>query len=91
MFDPFACASSIKEDLISYITSSLPVGNQSSQVKLGEAFYREWSQELFKGPFVEALPKYETLPSLADQFKKLPENRAARNAFWALLRGPHIL
>ena len=67
MFDPFACAGSIKENLLSYITSSLPVGNHPSQAALGEAFYEEWSKGLFKGPFVEALPKYEVGLSVAAQ------------------------
>ncbi len=68
MFDPFACASSIRENLLSYIASALPIGNHPSQAKLGEAFYEKWSRELFQGPFVEALVKYQTVPSLADRF-----------------------
>jgi hypothetical protein len=69
VFDPFECARSIKQNLLSYITSALPVGNHPSQVALGEAFYEEWSESLFKGPFVEALLKYEVGLSLASQCK----------------------
>lgn len=69
MFDPFACANSLRDNLLSYLTSSLPIGNHPSQKKLGDAFYAEWSRELFKGPFVEALPKYKTVSSIADQLR----------------------
>jgi superfamily II DNA or RNA helicase len=85
MFDPFACAISIRENLLSYLASALPIGNHPSQAKLGEAFYGEWSRELFQGPFVEALPRYQTVPSLADQLKRLAARGKAGNAFWTLM------
>jgi hypothetical protein len=85
MFDPFACASSLRDNLLSYIASSLPIGNHASQIELGNAFYAEWSRELFKGPFVEALPKYQTVHSLADQFKHSTERTTPESAFSLLL------
>jgi hypothetical protein len=45
MFDPFACANSLRDNLLSYIASSLPIGNHASQVSLGEAFYGVWSKK----------------------------------------------
>ncbi|MGI0086321.1 MAG: hypothetical protein ACREBQ_14685, partial [Nitrososphaerales archaeon] len=83
--DPFACASSIKQNLLSYVTSALPVGNHPSQVELGDAFYEEWSKSLFKGPFVEALPKYEVAPSLAFQSRSDYFARPPAQAFRVLL------
>jgi len=72
MFDPFACADAIRDDLLSYITSSLPIGNHPTQVRLGEEFYEGWRKNLFKGHFVEALPKYQTVDCLAQQFRSKP-------------------
>lgn len=68
MFDPFSCAQSIRDDLLSYTSSALPVGNNPSQLRLGERFYDRWSSELFQGPFVEALPKYQSCESLSETF-----------------------
>jgi hypothetical protein len=85
MFDPFACASSLKANLLSYIASSLPVGNHASQVRLGDAFYNEWSRELFKGPFVEALPRYETCQPLSDEFLQLAKHGENPDRFWSLM------
>jgi hypothetical protein len=87
MFDPFACANSIRENLLSYIASSLPVGNQSSQTKLGEAFFSQWELHLFKGPFVEALPRYETVSSLSNRYEDLVRRAAPLSAFWTVMSG----
>jgi superfamily II DNA or RNA helicase len=84
MFDPFACATSLKENLLSYMSSSLPIGNHPSQISLGEEFYEQWSKELFKGPFVEALPKYETVPALSAKHKQLTA-KIADGSFWSLM------
>ncbi len=84
MFDPFACASSLKENLLSYMGSSLPIGNHPSQIGLGDEFYEKWSQELFKGPFVEALPKYELGPSLSTKYQQLSA-KIAQESFWSLI------
>src|SRR5690348_1067267 len=85
MFDPFACAGSIKEDLLSYIASALPIGNHPSQTQLGESFYSEWSRELFQGPFVEALPKYKTVASLASYFSRSSNAGNSANSFLRLM------
>jgi hypothetical protein len=85
MFNPFACATSIENDLLSYITSSLPIGNHPTQVKLGEEFYREWKTNLFKGPFVEALPKYRTVGCLAEWFASSPSLTGAERNFSTVL------
>src|ERR1700675_1426659 len=85
MFDPFECARSIRENLLSYIASSLPIGNQSSQTKLGEAFYSQWSRHLFKGPFVEALPRYQTVPSLSERYEALARKDTPSGLFWSVM------
>jgi DEAD/DEAH box helicase/MrfA Zn-binding domain/Helicase conserved C-terminal domain len=85
VFDPFACANSIEDSLLSYMASSLPIGNHRSQIRLGEEFYAEWSQGLFKGPFVEALPKYELSASLADRLKASAGENRRRGTFWKLM------
>src|SRR5579884_1307719 len=56
--------SETKSSLISYLASSLPVGNHSSQERLGEAFYTLWEERTFKGPFVESVPRYKQVESL---------------------------
>jgi hypothetical protein len=55
-----------KRTLLSYLTSSLPVGNHSSQEKLGESFFRRWEEDLFRGPFIETMPPYVRAQSLAE-------------------------
>ncbi|TAM83661.1 MAG: DEAD/DEAH box helicase [Acidobacteria bacterium] len=54
---------SLRNSLLSYMCSSLPVGNHSTQEKLGEEFYKRWEATTFKGPFLEGIPIYpKTVP-----------------------------
>ena len=52
--------------LVSYLMSSLPVGNHRNQAKLGEHFLTLWNEQTFKGPYIESLPQYVRESSLAD-------------------------
>lgn len=61
-------AEGLKDRLLSYMTSALPVGNHDSQRFLGQRFYGAWQEGLFKGPFFETIPPYERIESLARQF-----------------------
>jgi DEAD/DEAH box helicase/MrfA Zn-binding domain/Helicase conserved C-terminal domain len=85
VFDPFACANSIEDSLLGYMASSLPIGNHPSQIRLGAEFYAEWSRGLFRGPFVEALPKYELSASLADRSGASAGENRRRGTFWRLM------
>lgn len=59
---------SVKQSLLSYMCSSLPVGNHATQLRLGQEFYKRWEEDTFKGPFLEAVPTYRTCTSLAEIF-----------------------
>lgn len=56
--------SETESSLISYLASSLPVGNHSNQERLGEAFYTLWKEQTFKGPFIESVPRYKQVETL---------------------------
>lgn len=58
----------LKSALLSYMCSSLPVGNHESQRRLGEEFYRRWEKDAFRGPYLEAVPRYEKKKSLEQIF-----------------------
>ena len=60
--------SSVKQSLLSYMCSSLPIGNHATQLLLGAEFYKQWEKDTFKGPFLEAVPTYQTSASLAEIF-----------------------
>ena len=63
-------AQGLKDRMLSYMTSALPVGNHESQKFLGQRFYEAWQRDLFKGPFFETIPPYERRESLADRFAR---------------------
>jgi len=66
-------ADGLKDRLLSYMTSALPVGNHESQRLLGQRFFEAWQQGLFKGPYFETIPPYERLKSLAQRFEEKSE------------------
>lgn len=75
-------AGSLRNSLLSYMCSSLPVGNHRTQEKLGEEFYNGWKRTTFKGPLLEAVPTYPKTVSLRQMFSKKavlgePERRFA--------------
>jgi hypothetical protein len=70
--------SNISDSVVSYLASSLPVGNHPSQQLLGRRFYELWMQGTFKGPYVECLPKYELKKSLSDVLRRFPPSGAQR-------------
>src|SRR5579864_1041977 len=61
-------AHGLKERLLSYMTSTLPIGNHESQRLLGQRFYEAWQRGLFKGPYFETIASYDRLGSLAQRF-----------------------
>lgn len=67
----------LRETLLSYMTSALPIGNHRSQHWLGQRFYNSWMQDLFKGPYVETVPSYEKLDSLAERLSAANPNTLA--------------
>ncbi|HZT71843.1 MAG TPA: DEAD/DEAH box helicase [Terriglobia bacterium] len=56
--------SETESSLISYLASSLPIGNHANQERLGEWFYSLWEERTFKGPFIEAVPPYKQVETL---------------------------
>src|SRR5437660_1359965 len=56
---------SCKSTLVSYLTSSLPIGNHPDQQHLGERFFSLWQKELFRGPYLEFMAPYVRSESLA--------------------------
>lgn len=60
--------SSLEQSLLSYMCSSLPIGNHATQLRLGEEFYKQWEKDTFKGPFLEAVSTYRTCASPAEIF-----------------------
>jgi hypothetical protein len=69
----------------SYGSKSRPsLPQPASQVKLGDVFYEEWSRELFQGPFLEALPRYEGCHSLSNGFLQLAKRGENPDRFWLL-------
>jgi|GEM_PF-2420885 len=67
--------SQAESSLISYLASSLPVGNHSNQNKLGERFFSLWQTQTFKGPYIESLPQYERTISLEAMEKLATDSR----------------
>jgi hypothetical protein len=70
MINGASLAEGLKDRLLSYMASALPIGNHESQRFLGDAFYQEWQRGVFKGPYFETIPPYERQQSLADRFEK---------------------
>jgi len=68
MINSAELAQGLKDRLLSYMTSSLPIGNHESQRLLGQRFYEAWQRGLFKGPYFETISSYERLESLAKRF-----------------------
>lgn len=66
-------AQGLKDRLLSYMTSALPIGNHESQRFLGQRFFEAWQQGLFKGPFFETIPPYDRLESMSDKFSRTLE------------------
>jgi ATP-dependent helicase YprA (DUF1998 family) len=85
--DGFKVAEELRDTFLSYLTSALPIGNHVSQDELGRQFYRQWSSELFAGPLVEALPSYEKVKSLADEFGTASDRE---NSIFASTMNPPI-
>jgi len=69
-------AQALKDRLLSYMTSSLPIGNHESQRFLGQRFYEAWQRGLFKGPYFETIASYDRLGSLAQRFE---DHRGRKN------------
>jgi len=55
-----------ESSLVSYLASSLPIGNHANQRRLGERFLRLWEEQTFRGPFIETVPRYKVLAPLSD-------------------------
>jgi len=51
MPDGAQLSEALRETLLSYMTSALPVGNHQSQRLLGQRFQSAWQRDLFKGPY----------------------------------------
>lgn len=68
MVDATTIADALRDRILSYLASALPVGNHSSQEHLGQRFFEEWQRDLFKGPYLETIPPYERLQSLSARF-----------------------
>lgn len=77
-YDLSALLGNISSSLISYLASSLPVGNHRSQERLGERFFELWNQSTFKGPYIESVPEYRSDKSLDQLLSGAPPNDAAR-------------
>jgi hypothetical protein len=52
--------------LISYLASSLPIGNHANQEKLGATVFRLWEEKTFNGTYLESLPQYKVTASLEE-------------------------
>lgn len=63
-------AQGLKDRLLSYMSSALPVGNHESQRLLGQRFFEAWQQGLFKGPYFETIPPYKRLECLRQRFEE---------------------
>jgi hypothetical protein len=63
-------AEGLKDRLLSYMCSALPIGNHESQRVLGQSFFEAWQDGLFKGPYFETIPPYERQESLEQRFSK---------------------
>jgi ATP-dependent helicase YprA (DUF1998 family) len=77
-------AQGLKDRLLSYMCSALPVGNHESQRLLGQRFFEAWQQGLFKGPYFETIPPYQRLESLAQRFEaklELPSDKLFADRF----------
>jgi DEAD/DEAH box helicase/MrfA Zn-binding domain/Helicase conserved C-terminal domain len=77
-------AQGLKDRLLSYMSSALPVGNHESQKLLGQRFFESWQRSLFKGPYFETIPPYERLKSLEQRFDEkleLPDDRVFAERF----------
>lgn len=83
--DGFALAEQLKDTLLSYLTSALPIGNHHSQLELGQAFYERWSSDLFAGPYVESLPLYEKIQSLDESFGDVRDRNSPDFRFGVLM------
>src|SRR5947208_2495345 len=65
-FNVSTLVSSLKDTLVSYLASSLPIGNHANQDYLGKRFFELWQNQTFKGPYLESLPTYQSSSSLED-------------------------
>lgn len=74
--------------LLSYLTSSMPVGNHRSQEKLGKAFFNRWQKDLFRGPFIEMMPPYVKSSALADM--AADSKNAADRDFFSMLHPKYV-
>ena len=77
-------AQGLKDRLLSYMCSALPVGNHESQRLLGRRFFEAWQHGLFKGPYFETIPPYERLKSLGQRFEEkleLPNDKLFAERF----------
>jgi len=63
-------AQGLKDRLLSYMSSALPIGNHESQRFLGQKFFEAWERGLFKGPYFETIPPYERLECLQQRFER---------------------
>ena len=78
--------SSLEQSLLSYMCSSLPVGNHATQLRLGEEFYKQWEKDTFKGPFLEAVPTYRTCTSPAEIFSSERATSASDKRFREIIQ-----
>jgi hypothetical protein len=81
----------LKSALLSYMCSSLPVGNHESQRRLGEEFYKRWEEDAFKGPYLEAVPRYERKKSLEQIFTSPRNSSPTKQRFRDLIRPRYSL
>jgi hypothetical protein len=72
--------------LVSYLASSLPVGNHQNQSKLGERFLALWNEHTFKGPYIETLPQYEKTSSLSEMAASSASATGKDGAFFCTMR-----
>lgn len=68
MPDGAQLSQALRETLLSYMTSALPVGNHQSQRLLGQRFQVAWERDLFRGPYIETVPPYRKGASLSERF-----------------------
>jgi len=81
--------SSLEQSLLSYMCSSLPVGNHATQLRLGEEFYKQWEKDTFKGPFLEAVPTYRTCTSPAEIFSSERATSPSDKRFREIIQPRH--
>lgn len=74
-------AQGLKDRLLSYMSSALPIGNHQSQEFLGRRFFEAWQRGLFKGPYFETIPPYERLECLQQRFQR--ETNIANDSLFA--------